>query len=443
VNLVITHAEVDGTRCDLQVVDGVVAAIGNDVAVRDADEVVDAGGGALLPGLHDHHLHLFAMAAANRSVICGPPAVTDLDGLAVAFREAPGGGWIRGVGYHESVAGPLDRDDLDRLAPHRPARVQHRSGGLWILNTKAVESLGIKSVDGRLWRRDDLVRTDDAPPELADVGRALLEFGITGVTDATPDLDAAAMCHLAASVESGAVPQSITALGAPDDWVSPWVAAGPRKLLLHDHDLPSYDVLAGWIRETHATSRAVAVHCVTRVSLLLTLAALEAVGVVPGDRIEHAAVVPSDVIAHVAALGVRVVTQPGFIAERGDDYLRDVDPDDVPCLYRYASLRAAGIAVAPSSDAPYADPDPWRTMAAARDRRTAGGHQIGPTESVPPETVLAGYLSAANDPGGQSRAIKRGARAALCLLHVPLSEALRNPSRDHVRLVLAGQARSS
>ncbi len=51
-----------------------------------------------------------------------------------------------------------------------------------------------------------------------------------------------------------------------------------------------------------------------------------------------------------------MVTQPGFIAVRGDDYYRDVDPDDLAHLYPFASLVAAGIRVHASSDAPFG---PW------------------------------------------------------------------------------------
>jgi predicted amidohydrolase YtcJ len=29
------------------------------------ESVLDAGGGEILPGLHDHHIHLFAAAAAQ------------------------------------------------------------------------------------------------------------------------------------------------------------------------------------------------------------------------------------------------------------------------------------------------------------------------------------------------------------------------------------------
>ena len=47
-------------------------------------------------------------------------------------------GWLRGVAYHESVAGPLDRDRLDAWVADRPLRVQHRSGALWMLNSAGI-----------------------------------------------------------------------------------------------------------------------------------------------------------------------------------------------------------------------------------------------------------------------------------------------------------------
>ena len=58
--------------------------------------------------------------------------------------------------------------------------------------------------------------------------------------------------------------------------------------------------------------------------LVVTIAALREAGGHPGDRIEHAAVVPDDCIADLAELGVTVVTQPNFVAERGDEYRAEV-----------------------------------------------------------------------------------------------------------------------
>jgi predicted amidohydrolase YtcJ len=179
---------------------------------------------------------------------------------------------------------------------------------------------------------------------------------------------------------------------------------------------------------------------VTRESLILTVLALEKSSVRAGDRIEHAAVVPAELTQRLADLGVAVVTQPSFIARRGDDYLRDVDAGDVGCLYPYASLLAAGVPVAPSSDAPYGDLDPWRTMVAARDRRTGTGAAVGAGERVPTATVLSGFLSSAQQPGAQPRRLVSGASADLCLLDAPLDEVLAEPDAERVRLVLRGGA---
>ena len=418
--LVITNATLDARPTSIAVDGHMITAIGDHVPTNTADAVVDAAGAAVVPGLHDHHLHLFAMAAALGSVQCGPSAVHSIDDLARALRDAPGDGEIRGVGYHESVAGPLDRDVLDRLVCDRPVRVQHRSGGLWVLNSKAIAERHLDASDGRVFRGDEVVRSVDADlPDLAEVGQQLLSYGVTGVTDATPDLEFAAMQHLAAAVASGVLPQSVTALGAPDDWTDPEVAQGPRKLLLHDHDLPTYDELAERVHEARTATRAVAVHCVTRESLMLTLAVLEDVGAVTGDRIEHGAVVPRDVYRTMRSLGVAVVTQPCFIRERGDDYLTDVDPHDLECLYPYRSLLDAGVPVAASSDAPYGDVDPWSAIAAAGQRRTPSGATIGRSEAVDAATALAGYLSPAADPGGPPRRLRVGPHSGLCVLTPP------------------------
>jgi predicted amidohydrolase YtcJ len=455
VKLLIARAAVNGRLLDLRIADGVVTEQAERLRPVAGEEVIDADGGGLIPGLHDHHVHLMAMAAAAASLICGPPEVTDRAELHAALhaadRQLPPGEDIRGVGYHESVAGDLDRVALDEIVPDRAVRLQHRSGGLWLLNSAAVAAIDGVEADGleldgagrptgRLWRADHVIRRGrtDTLPDLTAVGDRLLTLGITGVTDATPDLESAAVDHLDHAATNGALPQSIIALGTPDGWAGSQVVAGPRKLLLADHDLPSLDRLTETIRHSHLEGRGVAVHCVTRESLLLTLAALDDAGSITGDRIEHAAVVPPEACGWLFRLKLPVVTQPRFVCERGDRYLVDVDPADVGLLYPYASLIRGGVTVAPSSDAPFAAVDPWLAMVTARDRRTSTGTPIGTDEAVDPTTVLGGYLSPGLDPGGPARTIQVGARADLCLLTMPLAEAMQEPSRDHVRAVVAG-----
>ncbi|MFJ8748992.1 amidohydrolase family protein [Streptomyces sp. NPDC102441] len=446
--MLIARVELDGALRDVRVRGTHIAEVSPRLRPRDGEEVHDARGGALLPGLHDHHIHLLALAARAGSVGCGPPAVTCLDTLATTLRAAvqglPPGGWLRGTDYAESVAGLPDRHLLDRLVPDHPVRIQHRGGALWILNSPAlrrvahvlddspdVERDASGAPTGRLWRYGTRLRPalPTAPPDLRPVGDRLASYGITGVTDATPDLDTGALKLLRDADASGALPQSLHLMGAAD-------GGTPHKIHLRDHDLPALDALAEQIESTHRSGRPVAVHCVTRESLILTLVALRSAGPYAGDRIEHAAVVPPEVYPMLADCGVRVVTQPTLLTARGDDYLRDVDPADRAHLYPYASLLAHGIPVAASSDAPYGDPDPWASMAAASSRCTPSGRIVSPAERVAPRIALDGFLSSPHDPGGPVRHVAPGLRADLCLLSVPLREALAEPAARQVALVL-------
>ena len=66
-SLIFRNVEVSGRRCDVCIEGPTVIGVGNTVDSAQGD-VVDGRGGALLPGLHDHHVHILAMAAADRSV---------------------------------------------------------------------------------------------------------------------------------------------------------------------------------------------------------------------------------------------------------------------------------------------------------------------------------------------------------------------------------------
>ena len=459
--LLLRDAELDGrTRADVRIADGRITELGGSLTRRAGEAEHDCHGGALLPGLCDHHLHLHAFAAAERSVHCGPSAVTDRAGLGAALATArpDAHGWIRGVGYIETVAGDLDAAALDRLCPDRPVRVQHRSGALWMLNTAAASAVGLASADhagvertpdglatGRLWRADAWLRArlpPAPPPDLAPIGARLAGLGITAVSDATPDLEDGAAEAIAGALRDGALPQRVQLLGAPLGAVPPGdlprLGIGPYKIMIADSALPPLSELSRRISAVHATGRAIAAHCVTREALVILLAALDEAGVLPGDRIEHAALVPAELIPELARRRLRVVTQPGFLAHRGDDYLRDVPTAEHVDLYRCAGLTSAGVRLALSSDAPYGPLDPWKVMAAAVHRRTPAGRVAGPGERLTPGRALAAYLAPPQDPGGPARRVRTGADADLILLHVPLAAALTAPDADLVRAVLAG-----
>ncbi|QNN62985.1 amidohydrolase family protein [Leucobacter denitrificans] len=170
------------------------------------------------------------------------------------------------------------------------------------------------------------------------------------------------------------------------------ITLGALKIVLGDTGLPSMAELIEEIARARRTGRPVAVHCVTREALVLVLVALSQTGAIPGDRIEHAAIVPLELIPSMRDLGLAVVTQPGFLGHRGDQYLTDVEAADIPHLYRHRTLLDAGVPTVASSDAPYGPVNPWQVMHDALNRRGPDGKVIGVDERVTAAQALAGYL---------------------------------------------------
>jgi predicted amidohydrolase YtcJ len=446
--LSVIDVEVDGRPgCTVHIEHGRIAAVetGGIRAGGITNDVLDGRGGALLPGLHDHHTHLFSLAARDRSVLCGPPSVHDRPSLARALaagvgelsRDSTRATWLRGYGYDESVAGPLTADVVDeQLGAHRgrPVRIQHRSGHQWVVNRSGLAALGLAETasglegvelgpDGRptgvLYGADDLIRArvPDDLPSLADVSDRLSRCGVTGVTDATASNGPEELAAIEAAVDRGELRQSVLVLGGalPGRHRGP-VTTGALKLVLEDRQLPGLDELVESIQS--AGRRGVALHAVTRESLVLAATALSIAGGGP-HRVEHASVAPPEVVELLAPLDVTVVTQPGFIAEHGDRYRRDVDGADQEWLYRLRAWDRVGVPLAGSTDAPFGHPDPWKAVATAVTRRTAHGDVIGPDERLTPERALALFLGHPADPGGPVRTVSTGGPADLCLLAVP------------------------
>ncbi|HNM85710.1 MAG: amidohydrolase family protein [Mycobacterium sp.] len=413
--MLITRAQLlDGTPVDVRV-GATIAEVGS-LKARPGEDVLDAAGGTVIPGLHDHHVHLWSAAAALASVDVGPPAVRTAEQMRVALHAAASGrdGWIRAVGYHDSVAGPLDRVVLDELSPRWPVRVQHRSGALWTLNTEALIRIGAPDhPDGRLFRADAGLPRTERPP-IGELSRRLAARGVTGITDATPGYAQPDVERFERARQSGELRQRLHCMAVAGTTPTALVSIGPAKMILDDTTL-DLDALTSWVADNHATGHPVAVHAVTDSQLVVSIAALRDAGVLPGDRIEHAAVVPDDCIGDLADLGITVVTQPNFVAERGDEYRAEVPAVQHRDLWRVASLIDAGVPVALSTDAPFGDADPWASMRAAVRRRTLSGAILGAAEQIPPEAALRGFLGRPERPA-EPRRVAPGEPGDLCVL---------------------------
>jgi predicted amidohydrolase YtcJ len=355
----------------------------------------------------------------------------DLAGRVTAARRARPDGWLRAVGWPAVTRGELDRHALDRV-DRQPLRVQDATGSTWYLNSAALDVVlaGAEAPPGmevgpdgrptgRLFRLDGWLRgrTGDAvTADLAALGRGMAARGVTSVTDATATNGPEELALLARA----GLPQRLTAMTAAPATVPPdGVALGPVKILLDDRDLPTLPALVDRVADAHRSGRAVAAHCVTVAQLALFLAALGDAGAAPGDRVEHGAVVPDDLLGELRRSRVTVVTQPGFLRARGDQYLDEVDTDEQPWLYRVAALLSAGIPVRLSSDAPYGPADPWTAIAAAADRRAASGRPVAPHEAVDVTTALQLHGSGA---------VAVGDPADLCLADRSWADVIADPA---------------
>jgi predicted amidohydrolase YtcJ len=210
---------IDGAR--LETAEAIGLADGCVVVVGARDEVlggaapgariVAAGDLAIIPGIHDFHLHLIGMARARRTVALG--GATSFEGLVAAVRDAsaalPPDGWLLGWGWSEELLASGDLRRLDEAVGGRPALLHsHDSHSAWAsavaMRAGGLDADAADPPGGRIERRGDgmasgILRESAADPvkllaerlrgpgldaALDEVLAELAGFGITGATDA-------------------------------------------------------------------------------------------------------------------------------------------------------------------------------------------------------------------------------------------------------------------
>ena len=213
------------------------------------------------------------------------------------------------------------------------------------------------------------------------IGRRLAQYGVTSVTDASPvvsidDLAAGRRRRhsrhaAAAGRRHRCAPPRRRRLPVP-------LAVGPVKLVIATTPCPhSTTSSAGSRRPTPPAGRWRSTVSPRRAPRSPSTPATGPASA-PGDRIEHGSVVPPDLRSVVAARGLVVVTQPGFVVERGDRYLAEVDADEAaPPVPLPRPHGRAGIPVGGGTDTPFGHPRPVaghrrRGRAPHLHRRTPG-----------------------------------------------------------------------
>ncbi len=245
---------------------------------------------------------------------------------AHARLSIPGSEWLRGIGYHECVAGMLDAATLDAMAGDRPVRIQHRSGRMWFLNSAALDHLlsrapappGLEMLDGRptgrlfeedLWLRQTL---GGVPPSLAAISALLASYGVTGITDMSPANDPFMARHFAREQAEHRLLQSCLMAGKlslAEAEPYPHLQPGIAKLHLHENALPELDWTIAFVRGAHDLGWPVAVHCTTETELVFALAVIVD-ALIPNEMPLESAKVMSDKRLLVVPAETRIFDSP-------------------------------------------------------------------------------------------------------------------------------------
>lgn len=221
--------EVAGRPSAVAMSDGRITAIGGDELLQLADgstRIIDAQGGAILPGINDGHLHFAASAMTRYAHLQLKDAQSwqeVVDRIEAASPDP--GGWVRAAGWDEAVLGTDGSENLATARPDTPAVAFDASGHQVMVNGEALRRLDLGekvpdvpggvvgrnhdgSVNGRFADAAMRLVNDSLPPFAEDqLRQAFLRFqdelhmlGVTSLTD--PGLGPGGRTLMAASCDT-------------------------------------------------------------------------------------------------------------------------------------------------------------------------------------------------------------------------------------------------
>ena len=461
---------------------------------------IDCRGLPLIPGLNDAHCHVLATASSLSALDCSPRAVTTirelLNDIRNRARDLPPGAWIRGNGMDREAFPEKrfpTRGEIDSAAPDHPVRLELSGGHGCVLNSQALRFAGIEVdtpdpmegvidrdadtgeptgllLDMGAYLRQKLGHTrsaDDLVTSVALLNEKLLGCGVTSVQDAGPhngprqwetftSLKGEGVFTPRVTMMAGAQAlNELTELGLSWNSGDQDIRLGHAKIMLGLTTgglYPAPEDLAQLAQSALDAGFPFAIHVIEHEALAAVLD-LPQLGQAPAqipaeessrwprrarpsNRIEHCAECPPDLMQELVRARPTVVTQPGFIYWRGDNYLDRVESWLLPHLYEVNSMLDNGVPLAFSSDSPTIDSSPWPGIFSAVSRRTIGGRRLpsypghfGDGETRPERMTLEQALCAYTWGGARAEGmeqskgmIRPGMLADLALLGHPIDQ---------------------
>ncbi len=161
----------------------------------------------------------------------------------------------------------------------------------------------------------------------------------------------------------------------------------------------SQERLDGYVLHAHRLGYQIAIHAIGDRGIDMVLDAYEkALTEIPRadhrHRIEHCGICRPDIIDRIARLGVIPVSQPVFINEYGDGFIRHLGLERIQLTYPFRSFLDKGIPLVFSSDCPVSAFNPLKSVQAAVTERTGSGQSYALEEAVTVEEALQMFTTA-------------------------------------------------
>jgi predicted amidohydrolase YtcJ len=409
--------------------------------VVDKSIIIDCQGKTIVPGFIDAHFHLFSFVNSLATLDLSPRndvhSIEDLKfEIESAAKKLPRGRWVRARGYDEFYFAENHhptKADLDHVALHHPIRITHRSGHADVLNSLALQQVGISRetgdpVDGLIDRDPETGHptgllfemgpylSERIPPlssreveeGIRKASQLLSSVGITSIQDATSTNDRSRWetvkrwkaqklltqrVNMMMGIEAFNNSDAIQHLSTPN---SNLLYQKGVKVILDETTgklYPGHTELNKFVYDVHRKGGQIAIHAIEENAVKSACDAIEyALEKTPGSdhrhRIEHCSVCPPDLCERLAALGIVVVTQPAFLFFNGDRYHATVPASQRRHLYPFESLLQSGVRIAGSSDAPIVPPHPLTGIMSAIDRKSDTGYVLTANERLNPLDAL-------------------------------------------------------
>ncbi len=459
-------------------------------------EAIDCRGLPLIPGLNDAHCHVLSTAASLSGFDCGHGEVSSIANLLSSLRAYAGGlapgQWIRGYGLDPKALRECrypTRLELDSATPDHPVRLEHFSGHAAVLNSLALKLAAIDystpdPLDGviereagtgeptgvlfemggflrqRLGNTRSIVELESG---VAGLSARLLKYGITSVQDAGPDNGMEQWRTFNSLNDNAKFAPRMTMMagaGCLEEFVeeglgwgsgSDSLRLGHAKIMLTatiGRLYPAPEDLHWLCSKASKAGFPVAIHAVEQQAVDAVLGIPEFRSAhsvdsrrenhvpVPRKRLEHCAECPPGLMGKLARSRLTVVTQPGFIYWRGDNYLERVDRELLPFLYDSTAMHRLGVPLAFGSDSPIIDPSPWKGIYSAVTSLTKTGKRFprlsgdvdygrqGPNSMTIGEALSTYSVGGAKAEGTEAfkGIIRRGMLADLALLDAALDD---------------------